>query len=194
MSTDPETGGNSSANYAQHGDGPDGIGREDHQVASRQSSLFFGICDMRTATVALDVLNVCFTGVVAIVLSLMFLVQGGPFVMSNIMGAVGGGLMTAGVSVIGLVAAMTWHLAGMYCASVGFVALLVYRIVNMDYVDIVVTALLLYPHVMLSVEMRSGILSKDTYDKEEYIVEAGRDFVEMAHGYISPDDSTQQQQ
>jgi hypothetical protein len=191
MAFDPETGGTGS--YAKHTDGDGGtLSNDEQHLANRKSRLFFGICDMRTAAVALDVLNICFTAVVAVVLILMFVIQGGPFVMRNIFLVIGGGLLTAGVSGIGLLAAMNWHLVGMGLATVGFAALLVVRIIHLEYVDIVVTALLLFPHAMLTMEMQSGILTKETFEKEEYIVEGGREIVEMAHGYISPNVSMQQ--
>lgn len=186
--TDPETGGASA--YLKHADGEvEGVNYDEQHLAHRKSRLFFGICDMRTAAVALNILNICFTALVAAILTLMFLIQGGPFVMRNILYTIGGSVLTAGISGIGLAAAMNWHLIGMCVATVGFVALLAIRIIHLEYMDIVVTALLLYPHVMLTVEMKTGVLTKETFEKEEYIVESGRDFVEMAHGYISPDAS-----
>ncbi len=156
---------------------------------TRRSRLFFGICDMRTATVALDILNIGFTVVVAVVLSLMFLVQGGPFVFQNIMFAVGVGLATAAISVIGLWGAMNWNLNGLYVATLGFLGVLVWRLVRLDWVDILVSALLLYPHVMLTFEMRNGILTPENFEQEEFLTEQGKDFVEMAHHYISPKNS-----
>jgi hypothetical protein len=39
-------------------------------------------------------------------------------------------------------------------------------------------------------EMRAGIMTPETFDEEEYVTEGGRDFVEMAHQYISPAHST----
>ena len=66
------------------------------------------------------------------------------------------------------------------------VLVLIWRIVHLDWVDIVVTLLLLYPHTMLTMEMRSGIMTPETFEREEYLTESGRDFVEMAHTYISP--------
>jgi hypothetical protein len=152
----------------------------------RRSRLFFGICDMRTACVALDVLNIGFTILVVLVLTLIFLLQGGPFLLANIMGALASGLITAGISAIGLWGAMNWNLPALYVASIGFILVLLWRMVHLDWVDIVVSSLLLYPHVMLTMEMRVGIMTPETYEREEYLTDTGRDFVEMAHTYISP--------
>ncbi|KAG7341753.1 hypothetical protein IV203_023706 [Nitzschia inconspicua] len=161
----------------------------------RRSRLFFGVCDMRTATVALNLLNIAFTAIVVVVLSLMFLLQGGPFVGKNIFHTVMSGLLTAGISAVGLYGAMNWNLNALYVSILGFFTIFVWRFVHLDWIDIVVTAVLLYPHSMLTFEMRAGILTPETFDREEYLTESGRDLVEMAHQYISPknggtDDST----
>jgi hypothetical protein len=34
--------------------------------------------------------------------------------------------------------------------------------------------------------MRSGIITKDTYEKEEFLIPQGRDFVEKAQSYMAP--------
>jgi hypothetical protein len=152
----------------------------------RKSKLFFGICDMRTATVALDVLNIAFTFVVVILLTIMYLIQGGPFVLQNIMYAISGGLVSAGLSGIGLYSAMKWNLRGLYFVTGGFIVLLLFRLITLDWVDIVLTSLLVYPHLMFVMEIRSGIMTEETFPQEEYLSEGGKDFVEMAHNYISP--------
>ncbi|KAG7351564.1 hypothetical protein IV203_010924 [Nitzschia inconspicua] len=152
----------------------------------RRSRLFFGVCDMRTATVALNLLNIVFTAVVVVVLSLMFLLQGGPFVGKNIFHTVMTGFLTAGISAVGLYGAMNWNLNALYVSILGFVTIFVWRFVHLDWIDIIVTAVLLYPHSMLTLEMRAGILTPETFDREEYLTESGRDLVEMAHQYISP--------
>jgi hypothetical protein len=153
---------------------------------SRRSQLFFGICDMRTACVALDVLNIGFTVIVVVVLTILFLVQGGPFVLANIVGTLISGIITAGISAVGLWGAMNWNMMALYAASIGFFFVFIWRAIHLDWVDIVVSLLLLYPHSMLSMEMRAGIMSPETFDREEYLTDSGRDFVEMAHNYISP--------
>ena len=152
----------------------------------RRSKLFFGVCDMRTATVALDVLNLGFTAVVVVVLTLVYLLQGGPFVGQNILAVLGSGVVTASLSGLGLYAAMHWRLKALYGATAGFLSVLVWRCIHLDWVDILVNALLLYPHAMLAMEMRSGVMTPETFENEEYLTEGGRDFVEMAHQYISP--------
>jgi hypothetical protein len=154
-----------------------------------KSKLFLGICDMHTATVALDVLNIGFTSVMVILLTLIYLIEGGPFVIHNIMHTICGGLTSAGLSGIGLYSAIDWNLKGLYFVTGGFIVLLLFRLITLDWVDILLTSLLLYPHIMFVMEIRSGSMTEDTFPQEEYLSEAGQDFVEMAHNYISPNNS-----
>jgi len=156
---------------------------------NRKSKLFFKICDMRTAAVALNVLNVVFTVLVTCILSTVFAFQGGPFVVQNIVTVLGAGFITAGASALGLWSAMNWKTNGVMAASTLFAVILLWRIIKLEWIDILVTALLLYPHVVLTMEMKSGVLSPENYEVEEYVAEGGRDFVGMAHDYISPQNS-----
>jgi len=156
---------------------------------NRKSKLFFKICDMRTAAVALNILNIVFTVLVACILTTVFAVQGGPFVLQNIVTVLCAGIVTAGASAVGLWSAMNWKTNGVMAASIVFALILIWRIIKLEWIDIVVTALILYPHVVLTMEMKSGVLSPENYDEEEYVAEGGRDFVGMAHDYISPQNS-----
>lgn len=172
--TTPTTG---STNYHGHPDS--------HLRRHRSSQLFFGICDMRTAVVALDVLNIGFTILVVVALTIMYMIQGGPFVKSNIVNAFIAGAITVGISGIGCYGAMNFQLKALYIATIGFVLVLIWRIIHLDWIDILVNALLLYPHIILTMEMRNGIMTAETFEREEYLTETGQEFVEMAHGYLS---------
>lgn len=163
--------------YAQQSDDPT-------FNANRRTKLFFGLCDMRTAVVALNILNVIFTIIVAIVLSTMYALDQGPYRTSAITGVFLGAVVVIGLSCLGLYSAMNWRLDGMYATTLGFLAVLIFRIVHVDIIDIIVTALLFYPHVVLTADMKTGTMSPETFDQEEFVTESGRDFVEMANGYI----------
>jgi hypothetical protein len=100
------------------------------------------------------------------------------------------GILSAGISAIGLWGAMNWNLNALYAATIGFGLIFIWRMVHLDWVDIVVSLLLLYPHVVLTMEMRAGVMTPETYNREEYLTDSGRDFVEMAHNYLSPKNGT----
>jgi len=156
----------------------------------RTSQLFMGVCDMRTAVVALDVLHIVYSLLVALILAIMLLCQGNSlFLFRNLLAILTGGLITASVSGLGLWSAMQWHTTGLWCATVLFGVIFVWRCLVLEWIDMMVTALLLYPHIVLLVEIRSGVLSETTFTQEEYILPGGRDFVDMAHDYLSPQNS-----
>ena len=156
---------------------------------NRKSKLFFKICDMRTATVALNILNIVFTVVVALLLSLMFAFESGPYKLQTISSVIGGALLVAGASGLGLYSAMKWRLDGMMATVAIFGLILLWRIFKLEWVDVLVTGLLLYPHVVFTLEMRTGVMTPETFDEEEFVTEGGRDFVEMANNYVSPQNS-----
>jgi len=155
----------------------------------RKSKLFFWICDMRTAVVALNVLNIIYSLVVALVLSIMFAFQAGPFKFQNVMTVLTSGLVTAAVSAYGLWSAMNWKFCGAVTTTILFLCIFVWRCIKLEWVDMIVTAFLLYPHIVFTYEMKTGVLSPETYPNEEYVVEGGRDCVDMASEYISPQHS-----
>ena len=191
MSTNIETAVAPSTDYvnAENGNGTGTGGNSCDMNPNRKSKLFLKMCDMRTATVALNLLNIIFTVMVAVILTSVYIFQGGPFVGQNVGTVLGGGFTSAGASALGLWSAMNWHIHGITAASVLFAVILIWRLIKLDWIDILITCLLLYPHVVLTMEMKSGILSPQTYSEEEYVAESGRDFVEMAQDYISPQNS-----
>jgi hypothetical protein len=154
-----------------------------------KSKLFFGLCDMRTATVSLNIINIIFTVIVALILCFMYAFDNGPYRLQAVSAVLFGAIAVSCVSGLGLYSAMNWRLDGMYATTVAFVLILVVRILKIDIIDALVTGVLLYPHVIFTMEMRSGIMTPETFDGEEYVTEGGRDFVEMAHAYISPNDT-----
>eukprot|EP00531_Pseudo-nitzschia_arenysensis_P013540 CAMPEP_0116144450 /NCGR_PEP_ID=MMETSP0329-20121206/16012_1 /TAXON_ID=697910 /ORGANISM="Pseudo-nitzschia arenysensis, Strain B593" /LENGTH=185 /DNA_ID=CAMNT_0003639881 /DNA_START=66 /DNA_END=623 /DNA_ORIENTATION=+ len=153
---------------------------------NRKSKLFFGLCDMRTAVVALDLINIVFTVIVAIILTTMYALDSGPYKSSAISSVLLSSAFVTVTSMVGLYSSMNWRFDGMIGTCVAFSLVLVLRIWHMDFIDVIVTAVLLYPHVVLTMEMHSGVMSPETFDDEEFVAEGGRDFVEMAHTYISP--------
>ncbi len=153
---------------------------------NRKSKLFFGLSDMRTAVVALNLINIVFTVIVGIILSTMYALDSGPYKSSAITSVLLSSAFVTATSMVGLYSSMNWRFDGMIATCVAFSLVLVLRIWHMDFIDVIVTGLLLYPHIVLTMEMHSGVMSPETFDDEEFVAEGGRDFVEMAHQYISP--------
>lgn len=171
-------------NYDQHQDDDPTFNPD------RKSKLFFGLCDMRTATVALNIINIIFTIVVAIILTTMYALDSGPYKASAISSVLLSSVFVTAISILGLYSSMSWRLDGMMAATGCYFLVLILRIWHVDVIDVIVTGFLLYPHIVLTMDMRSGVMSPETFDDEEYVSEGGRDFVEMAHSYITPQTST----
>ena len=129
MSTNIETVAAPTSDYVNAAE-DDGAGGGDMNP-NRKSKLFFKICDMRTATVALNLLNVIFTVTVALILALVYIVQGGPFVWQNIGTVLGGGFISAGASALGLWSAMNWHIHGITATTILFALILIWRLIKL---------------------------------------------------------------
>ena len=172
-------------NYAQQPED----GEDPMYNPNRKSKLFFGLCDMRTAVVALNIINIVFTVIVAIILTSMYAFDNGPYKNSAISSVVAWAVLVTAFSSLGLYSSMNWRLDGMYMTTVAFGVVLVMKIIHLAFVDILVTGFLLYPHIVLAMEMKAGIMTPETFEDEEFVAEGGRDLVEMAHQYISPTSS-----
>lgn len=156
---------------------------------NRKSQTFLTLCDMRTATVVLNILNIFFTLVVAIVLTLLYAFERGPYKLQHIFQTLFGAFCVAGISSIGLYSAMNWRLEGMMAATAAFGLVFVMRLIKLEFIDVLITGLIFYVHVVFTMEMRSGVMTPETFEEEEYVAEGGRDFVEMAHSYVSTQNS-----
>jgi hypothetical protein len=150
----------------------------------RRSRLFCGVLDFRTATVVLNVMHIFFAIFLAFVLMIMFLIEGGPFLFKNIASTFGTAVVAVGISMAGLHGAMNWNLSWLYAACAGWCILIIWRVWTRDWLDLVVAIVLLYPHVMLTHEIRSGVLTIETFEEEEYVADGGKEFVQIAHGYV----------
>lgn len=153
---------------------------------NRKSRLFFKLCDMRTATVVLNILNIVFTLAVGLVLVSMYAFERGPYKGHAIWSTLLGSLYVAGISSLGLVGAMKWNLQYVEASTAALAALFFFRFCRLDWFDAILAGFLVYANGSLAMDMRSGALTPETFAEEEYVHESGRDFVEMANHYISP--------
>lgn len=150
----------------------------------RRSRLFCGMCDFRTCTVVLNILHMVFVTFLALTMCLVYTLEGGPFVWRNLGATVGGAFLGIALSLSGLHAAMHWNLFGLYFVIVGFFIMALWHIWTRDWLDFVLVMVLLYSHILLAYEIRSGLLTVETFEEEEYVMEGGKEFVQIAHGYI----------
>lgn len=143
--------------------------------------LFFGVCDMRIATMFVNAFNVSMilVGVLATGIRDNLFWKA----MGNALAAGLPGLVLSGVGFYG---AKNFELWAMYLASAGFVVALIMDAVLMTWVGFVVTAVVLFPHAVLTFEMRNGSVTQENYAQQQYLSPQGKDFVDRAQSYIAP--------
>jgi hypothetical protein len=166
----------------------DGGGEEDTSVkdtastaSSRRPFTLFGICDMRIGCIFINSFNISMIIVGVLVTGIrdnMFWKSMGAAFAAGVPGLV--------LSSIGLYGAKTFELWAMYLATAGFIVALIMDAVLLSWVGFFVTAVVVFPHIVLTYEIREGVLTKNNYSQEEYLHDSGREFVDQAHAYIAP--------
>mmetsp|Transcript_14028 Transcript_14028/g.22569 ORF Transcript_14028/g.22569 Transcript_14028/m.22569 type:complete len:186 (-) Transcript_14028:241-798(-) len=155
----------------------------------RKSSTCCGVCDMRIATLFVNGLNIAMLVVGILVASFRSAMFGKTFLYS-----VGVALPGLILSSLGIFGAITFELWAMYLATAGFLVAFLLDIIMLQWIGLAITALVLVPHIILSYEIRAGIMTKDSYETEEFLIPEGREFVEKAGAYIAPTTESEQPQ
>ena len=178
MSVDPEN----SAAYVE-------ASSEAGPTVARKSKTFLGICDFRIATMFVNGLNLAMILVGVLVAAIR-----GPLFFKSIIGALAIGLPGIVLSGLGLYGAHKFELWAMYLACAGFLVATILDGILMNWLGFAVTLIVLIPHVILTYEMRNGIMTPETYVQEEFLVPQGRELVDKASSYMAPTNSATQQQ
>ena len=135
----------------------------------RKSHLFFGkYCDMRVAVVFLNVFNIA-----------LLLLSGFISLFRFGFGTIGmllPGLVLSGIAIYG---AMNFELWAMAIATVGFFLGLLSDLWFLNFVGVIFGAIVVYTHGMLTKEIHEGIMTKETYHKEEYIAEEIQEYIKV---------------
>ena len=162
MSTQDETQ-QTATEYEAH-DGGDEVERQGH--------LLFGfVCDMRIAVVFLNIFNIVAISVGIIITGLQFKT------FSAAWYAFENGFLSIALSIVGALGALNYVLWMVGVATAGFAIGFLIDLFGLHLIGILVGGLVLYPHVVLTYEIHEGIMSKETYPREEHIVE--NDFIKV---------------
>ena len=131
-----------------------------HQMKSgRQGHLFCGrFCDMRIAVVVLSVINI-----------LILLIGGIVTVVKYGWGGLGAHFPGFVLSCIGIYGALSFEFWAVCLAAIGYTVGLLFDIIWMNWMGLIIGSIVLYPHVVLCKELNDGIMSRETYSREEYI-------------------------
>lgn len=149
-------------------------------TTTRTPMKVLGVCDTRIAVMFVNGFNISMILIGVLTVG----IRDNLFwkAMGNALAAGLPGLVLSGV---GLYGAITFELWAMYLACAGFLVALLMDCIMLAFVGIVATLIVFVPHVLLMMEIRNGVLTKDNYRQQEYLNESGRDFVDKASGYFS---------
>ncbi len=149
--------------------------------AGETTFLCFGVCDMRIATFFVNAFNVTVIIFGALVMGIrdhLFWKSMGAALLAGLPG-----LVLSGVSIYG---AKNFELWAMYLACVGFTVVIAMDAIFWEWVGFAVTAIVLFPHAVLTLEMRNGVITEENYADQQYVSPQGMELVNKAHSYIAP--------
>ena len=167
--------------YVDGGSGDDNEDINAKEPSGRRPFTLFGICDMRIGCIFINSFNISMIIVGCLVASIrdnMFWKSIGATFAAGLPGLI--------LSSMGLYGAKTFELWAMYLATGGFLVALIMDAVLLSWIGFFVTAIVVFPHIVLTYEIRNGVLTKDNYVEEEYLHDTGRELVDQAHAYIAP--------
>jgi hypothetical protein len=145
--------------------------KEKETTGRRGHLLFYFICDMRIAVVFLNIMNIC-------LLLLSSFIGIYKFGWGTLL-VIFPGLVLSGIAIYG---AMNFELWALVMATIGFLLGLLSDFWYLNWIGIAFGMLVCYPHVVLTYEIKEGILNKETYNKqEEFVCDEAKEYVE---GYV----------
>lgn len=126
----------------------------------RQGKLFFGLCDMRVATVSINVLNIVAISIGLLVHMIKY------FGIMPINAAIPA-LILSGIAIFG---AVNFELWAVTMAAAGFAIGLLIDLWWLNIFGIIMGVLALYPTATMARELHKKIITKETYgEREEFI-------------------------
>lgn len=138
----------------------------------KDGALFLGICDMRFATIGLNILHLIS------IFTTLFCQLFGRTAQSGYVAALIGILL----SVVSTLGATLFSFEIMYLTTLGMIGLTVFYLVTVKIAYFILGCLLLYPQCSYLYEVRHGIMSKERYEsgQEAFISEEGRIVMETS--------------
>eukprot|EP00980_Cylindrotheca_fusiformis_P007552 scaffold1567_cov102-Cylindrotheca_fusiformis.AAC.3 len=138
----------------------------------RKGHLLFGfVCDMRIAVVFVNIFNI----IALIVGILITTVQYRTF--GAMLYAFENSFLGIALSVLGILGALNYVLWMVAVATIGFGLGLLLDLFGLHLIGILIGSLVVYPHAMLTYEIKEGIMTRETYAREEHIVD--NDFIKV---------------
>jgi hypothetical protein len=155
-----------------------GCGRRSSSLAERAPAncrLFFGFCDMRIATVLLNIMHIIFTFLLEVLDTFSWTEEELPVLA----------IIGFAFSGLGMFGALNFNLFAMIVSTLGLIALFGLYVAEFHVFGCAILCFILYAQAVLIVEMRKGIMTRESYAQQEYIVAEGREALQRAHSYAS---------
>ena len=141
----------------------EGTGVEGEEANNRRGNVCcFKLMDSRKAVILVDTINIF-----AIILSVLF---NAVIYHERSFGGVFAGLLGMLLSVIGLFGAINFDLRASGIATIGFCLCFAMDFIGLHFIGVIVDSLLIYPHALFSYEVHRGVMTRETYKNEEYLM------------------------
>jgi hypothetical protein len=138
----------------------------------RQGHLLFGyVCDMRIAVVFVNIFNMLALLVGIVITGIQYKTFSAAFY------AFENAFLGIALSIVGALGALNYVLWMVSVATIGFGLGFILDLFGLHLIGILIGGLVLYPHIVLTYEIKEGIMSKETYAREEHIVD--NDFIKV---------------
>lgn len=150
--------------------------RSSRRSAPVNASLFCGFCDMRIATILLNVMHMIFSTLLELFeMTHRFYVSEPPLLWFL-------ALLFSGLGVLG---AMRFNLTSIFCSTLGLICLFVLYLAEEHMIGMAMICVILYSHVVFICEMKKGIMTQQTYEEHQYMDEMGQEVLQKASSYAS---------
>jgi hypothetical protein len=147
------------------------------QINNEPPTLCCNFCDMRIATVLLNVLHLGFSTLLEIlyISTNNWMIDEPPMLC----------LLAVVFSGLGVFGGLHFNLMAMYTSTVGLVMLFFMYLKEVHIFGLGLVCGCIFVHTIFIHELRQGVLTKDNYTEKEYIDETGRDVIQSARSFAS---------
>lgn len=143
-------------------------GVEDSNVNTTGSTRKSHTCCGKLMDTRKGVLVINFLNIFAIIFSVIFKAI---IYHERSFGGFFAGLLGILLSLIGSYGALKFDMRASGIATIGFALCLLMDLIGLNLVGIIIDIVLLYPHAYFTWEVYKGVMTKETYKKEEFLME-----------------------
>jgi hypothetical protein len=140
------------------------------------ATLFCWFCDMRIATILLNVLHMIFSTFLELFeMTGRFLVSEPPLLY----------ILCLVFSGLGVFGALHFNMTAVFTATLGLIFLFVLYLSEEHVFGLVLLVMIVYSHFVFMVEIKRGIMTHANYEQHQYMDEMGQEALQKAHSFAS---------